>query len=531
MRSTVYLIGAGPGDPGLITVRGLQCLASADVVLYDHLVHPRLLRHARADAEKIDVGITAPQPLEQEAICYLLAEKAREGKIVARLKWGDPFVFNHGGSEALFLHEQGVRFEVVPGVPAGVGIPSYAGVPITYSGGGDTVTFIRGHEDEGKTRATIDWASLGRLDGTLVCYAGHQQLPHILSSLLSHGRPPDEPVALVFEGTLPTQETVIGSLAVVSETIKHSADRRPAVLIVGRVVALREHVRWFDSRPLFGKRVLVTRPREQAAEFVERLESMGAEAVEAPMIRIAPPEDFGPLDDACARAGAFDWIIFTSTNAVDAFVERLLKTPHDLRVLGGVKLCVVGPATAERLSRHGLKVDLAPAEYRAEAVLHAMSQSGPVRGLKVLLPHADIGRELIADELRKQGAEVTEVVAYRTVAIEPDREGEPDVYRMLLERRLDVVTFTSPSAVRSFVDMLGAEPAADLLQTTLVASIGPVTAKAASQRSIQTTIMPDTFTVPALVDAIAEYFRRQPVPAGSRSHESRATGHEKRVKS
>ena len=189
MRSIVYLIGAGPGDPGLITVRGLQCLALADVVLYDHLVHPRLLRHARADAEQIDVGITAPQPLEQEAICYLLAEKAREGKVVARLKWGDPFVFNHGGSEALFLHEQGVRFEVVPGVPAGIAFPSYAGVPITYSGGGDTVTFIRGHEDEGKTPAAIDWASLARLDGTLVCYAGPQQLPHILSELMSHGPP------------------------------------------------------------------------------------------------------------------------------------------------------------------------------------------------------------------------------------------------------------------------------------------------------------------------------------------------------
>jgi uroporphyrinogen III methyltransferase/synthase len=522
VSSIVYLIGAGPGDPGLITVRGLKCLAAADVVLYDHLVHPRLLRHARPDAEKIDVGVTAPQPLEQEAICYLLAEKAREGKTVARLKWGDPFIFNHGGSEALFLHEQGVRFEVVPGVPAGVAVPSYAGVPITYSGGGDTVTFIRGHEDEGKTRTTLDWSSLARLDGTLVCYAGPQQLPHILSSLISHGRPPDESAALVYEGTLPTQETVLGSLRDIAETIKDSVDRRPAVLIVGRVVALREHLRWFDSRPLFGKRVLVTRPREQAAELIERLESMGAEAIEAPMIRIAPPDDFGPLDDACRRAGTFDWIIFTSTNAVDAFIERLLGTPHDLRVLGGVKLCVVGPATAERLARHGLKVDLAPAEYRAEAVLHAMSQAGPLRGLNVLLPHADIGRELVADELRKQGALVTEVVAYRTVATEPEREGEPDVYRMLLEHRLDVVTFTSPSAVRSFVGLLGREPAADLLQTTVVACIGPVTAEAALQHKIETTIMPDAFTAPALVDAIVEHFK-QPTGQRATSHELRAT--------
>jgi uroporphyrinogen III methyltransferase/synthase len=516
VRSIVYLIGAGPGDPGLITVRGLQCLASADVVLYDHLVHERLLRHARADAERIDVGVTAPQPLEQEAICYLLAEKAREGRSVARLKWGDPYLFDHGGSEALFLHEQGVRFEVVPGVPALVGVPSYAGVPITYPGGGDTVTFIRGHEDEGKMAPpSLDWASLARLDGTLLCYVGPDQLPHFLSELVAHGRSPDESAALIYDGTLPTQETITGSLEDIARAATRSADRRPAVLIVGRVAALRDHLRWFDERPLFGKRVLVTRPREQAAELVERLESMGADAVEAPMIRMEPPDDYGPLDAACAEAGTFDWIIFSSAVAVDAFIDRLLKSPLDMRALGGVKLCVVGPATAERLARHGLKVDLAPAEYRAEAVIHAMSQTTDVRGLRILLPHADIGREVIADELRKQGAEVTEVVAYRTVATEPEREGEPDVYRMLLEHRLDVVTFTSPSAVRSFVGALGREPAADLLRTTVVAAIGPVTAKAAAQHGIHTTIVPDMYTVPALVDAIVGYFRQQPVAQDS----------------
>jgi uroporphyrinogen III methyltransferase/synthase len=506
----VYLIGAGPGDPGLITVRGLQCLAGADVVLYDHLVHDRLLRHARADAEKIDVGVTAPQPLQQEAICYLLAEKAREGKIVARLKWGDPYLFDHGGSEALFLHEQGVQFEVVPGVPALIGVPSYAGVSITYAGGGDTVTFIRGHEDEGRMEPPKpDWASLARLDGTLLCYIGAEQLPHFLSELVAHGRSPDEAAALVYDGTLPTQETIAGSLEDVAKAVRRSGDRRPAVLIVGRVVALREHLRWFDERPLFGKRVLVTRPRQQAAEMVERLEAMGADAVEAPMIRIVPPDDYGPLDAACAQAGTFQWIIFSSAVAVDAFIERLLKSPLDLRALGGVKLCAVGPATAERLARHGLKVDLTPAEYRAEAVIQAMAQAGDVRGLSFLLPHADIGREVIADELRKQGAKVTEVIAYRTIATEPDRDGEPDVYRMLLERRLDVVTFTSPSAVRSFVAALGAEPAADLLQTTLVAAIGPVTAKAAAQHRIQAAIVPESYTVPALVDAIADYFRKR----------------------
>src|SRR5438445_3788618 len=387
--SIVYLIGAGPGDPGLMTVRGLQCLESADVVLYDHLVPARALRSARPDAEKIDVGSAAPQPREQEAIWYLVAEKAREGKIVARLKWGDPFVFDRGGTEALFLHEQGVRFEVVPGIPAGVAVPSYAGVPITYPGGGDTLTFIRGHEDEGKARTAIDWTSLARRDGTIVCYAGPQQLPYIINALVSHGRPAEDPAAVVYDGTLPTQETIAGTLDGLAEIVRRSTDRRPAILVVGRVVALREHLRWFDTRPLFGKRILVTRPRDQAAELVERLEAMGAQAIEAPMIRIAPPDDFGPLDEACERAGTFHWIVFSSANAVDTFVQRLLETPHDLRALKGVKLGVVGPATAERLTRLGLKVDLTPAEFRAESMLQAMTEAGDLRGVKILLPRAD----------------------------------------------------------------------------------------------------------------------------------------------
>jgi uroporphyrinogen III methyltransferase/synthase len=278
---------------------------------------------------------------------------------------------------------------------------------------------------------------------------------------------------------------------------------------VGRVAALREHLRWFDARPLFGRRILITRPREQATEFVELVESMGAEAIEAPMIRIVPPDDYGPLDEACARAGTFDWIIFSSTNAVDPFIDRLLRTPHDLRELKGVKLCVVGPAAADRLARYGLKVDLMPSEYRADAILHALAETGDMRGLQILLPRADIGRELLAEGLRKQAAEVTEVVAYRTLVAEPQREGEPDIYRMLLERRIDVVTFTSASAVRHFVDVLGPEPAADLLRTTVVASIGPVTAEAAAQYNIQTKVVPAQSTIPALVDAIVDYFAKQ----------------------
>lgn len=508
MKSTVYIIGAGPGDPGLISVRGLHCLASADVVLYDHVVHPRLLRRARRGAELIDVGRPAPRPLEQEAICYLLAEKAREGKTVARLKWGDPFVFDHGGSEALFLHEQGVRFEVVPGIPAGIGAASYAGVPLTYPGGGDTLTFVRGHEDDGKARTEIDWASLARLEGTIVCHPGPDQLPHMLNALLSHGRSAEDAAALIYNGTLPTQETTQGTLQEIAEAAKAAGDRRPAILIVGRVAALREHLRWFDVRPLFGKRILVTRPQEQAEELVELLESLGAEAIEAPMIAIVPPDDYGPLDEACACIDRFDWIIFSSANAADVFLKRLLESPLDLRALAGVKLCAVGPATAERLAAHGLKVDLVPAEFRAEAVVRAIAQEGALAGLRVFLPRADIGREVIGEELRRHGALVTEAVAYRTVETDLERGGGPDVYRMLLERRLDVVTFTSASAVRSFVRALGAEPAVDLLRTTVVAAIGPVTAEAAAKCDIQAAIVPATYTIGALAEAIVEYFEK-----------------------
>jgi uroporphyrinogen III methyltransferase/synthase len=510
--SMVYLIGAGPGDPGLLTIRGRECLADADVVLYDHLVHARVLRYARPDAEKIDVGTAAPQAVEQEAICYLLAEKAREGKVVARLKWGDPFVFAHGGAEALFLHEQGIRFEVVPGVPAGVAAPAYAGIPITYPGGGDTLTFVRGHEGDGSSRPSVDWASLARVDGTIVCYAGAEQVRHILGALVAGGRPPDDSAAIVYDGTLPTQRTVKGTLEELAAAADKSPQPRPAVLVVGRVANLREHLRWFDARPLFGKRILVTRPRDQSAELVRRLEDMGADTIEAPLIRIAPPDDFGPLDDACARVSEFDWIVFSSSNAVDAFFDRLLAGPRDLRAVRG-KVCGVGPATAERLAKYGLKVDLIPAEYRAEALVESMRHIGAVEGARVLLPRADIGREVLADDLRRQGADVTEVVAYRTVVAEPERDSEPDIYRMLLEKRIDVVTFASPSAVRNFVRVLGAEPAADLLRATIVACIGPVTNEACLQSNIPTTIMPVQYTVPALVNAIVAHFQEQPQKA------------------
>jgi uroporphyrinogen III methyltransferase/synthase len=509
---SVFLIGTGPGDPGLITVHGLERLRSADVVLYDHLVSRRLLRFARPGAELIDVGTAAPQPMDQEAISILLVEKAREGKVVARLKWGDPFVFDRGGEEALFLHEQQVPFEVVPGIPAGIGVPAYAGVPVSYPGGGDTITLVRGYEDESRTPPDIDWASLSRLEGTVVCYAGPRQLPRVLEAMRARGWPSEGRAVVVYNGTLPNQVTVSGTLAELAAAVRDRPRKDAAILVVGRVAGLREHLRWWDARPLFGRRILVTRPRDQAAELSDRLAALGAEAIEAPMIRILPPDDPEPLRHAAAEPGAFDWIVFTSVNAVASFMGALFDAGHDVRALAGPKLCASGPGTAERLARHGIKVDLVPDEFRAEAIVEAL-KGRQAAGARVLLPRADIGREIVADRLRGLGSEVTEVVAYRTVLDEASRDGDPDVYRMLLDGQIDAVTFTSASAVRNFIKIFGADQGPDLLKHTTVAAIGPVTSEVASSLGIMVRVQPAASTIPALVDAIAAHFAGAPTRA------------------
>ena len=504
---SVFIVGAGPGDPGLISVRGLRRLETADVVVYDHQVHPRLLRSARAEAEKIDVGPAAPRPMDQDAISLLLVEKAREGKSVVRLKLGDPFVFDSGGKEALFLHEQQIPFEVVPGIPGTIGVPAYAGIPITYPGAGDTVTLVRGHEAETDEAPQVDWPRLAGLDGTLVCYAGARQVDAIVNALLANGRSPEESAALIYGGTSAAQETIVAALGAIASRARGS---EPAMLVIGKVVGLREHLRWFDARPLSGKRIVVTRSREQAGELVELLEAYGAEAIQAPTIRIAAPDDVAALDRACREAGEYAWIVFTSANAVDSFMQRLLST-GDIRDLKGVRLCAIGPSTAERLSRYGLRVDLTPAEARSEGVIDALRSTGPLKGLRFLLPRADIAREVLVDQLRDAGAEVSEVVAYRTLLAAGDRDADHDIYRMLLDRQIDAVTFTSASTVKNFARIFGEDQAADLLSATVVASIGPVTAEAAQQLGITTTVMPERYTIADLVGALVEHFSAQPV--------------------
>jgi uroporphyrinogen III methyltransferase / synthase len=497
----VYIVGAGPGDPTLISVRGQRYLEAADVIIYDHRVHGRLLRSARPDAERIDVGAAAPKPLEQDAICFLLAEKARDGKTVVRLKWGDPFVFDSGGKEALFLNEQGVPFEVVPGIPVAVGGSAYAGIPITYPEAGDVITIVRGHESESDIAQPEEGTRLFSATGTVVCYAAARQIKALTETLMSQGRPPDEASAVIYDATLPSQRTVEGTLS----TIAGLADPAGAgLLVIGAVAGLRGHLRWFDNRPLSGRRIVVTRSREQAGDLIDMLEERGAEAIPAHAIRITTPEDPAPLERACREAGTFNWVVFTSANAVDYFMRALLAV-GDIRDLHGVRLCTVGPSTASRVQRYGIRVDLTPAEFRAEALTESLKASGTLQGQRILMPRADIARDRLAEDLRAAGAEVVDVIAYRTIAGNADRS-DYDVYRMLLDRQIDAVTFASASAVRNFVAMLGEDQAADLLHSTVIASIGPVTAEAAQQLGIATTVMPQHYTIPDLVDALVEHF-------------------------
>jgi uroporphyrinogen III methyltransferase / synthase len=505
VRPTVFIIGAGPGAPDLISVRGLRALQAAQVVIHDSRVHPRLLAQAPATAERIDVGSAAPQAAEQDAINFLIAEKARDGQLVARLKWGDPFLFDRGGPEALFLHEQGVPFEVVPGVPALLAAPAFAGIPLSYPGAGDTITFLRGFEDEGRTPPSTDWDSLARLGGTLACFTGPRQMPHIVGSLLAAGRPATETVAFVQQGTLSSQHTITAALGDIVTRVGELDAPGPGVLVIGPVVAFREHLQWFDNRPLFGRRVLVTRSRNQAPELVELLELNGAEAVEAPVLRISAPADPGPLERAAAAVTSFDWVVFTSTNAVAALVGQVLTHAQDLRALAGPRLCAVGAGTASRLHRYGVSPDLEPGDHRSPGVIAAMSDSGSLKGSRVLLPVSDLTGDTLGDQLRGAGADVTEVPAYRATTVESD--AHLGLYRQLLDRRIHAVTFTSANTVRAFVEIYGAEQSPDLLAPTVVATIGPGAVDAASRAGIRVDVEAEGTTMTALVDGLVRYFK------------------------
>ena len=501
----VYLIGAGPGDPGLFTLKGKRCLEEADVVVYDYLANPRLLRHAKPGAEIVYVGKQAGQhTLPQEEIGRLLVARAAEGKVVARLKGGDPFIFGRGGEEAEELAAARIPFEVVPGVTAAVAAPAYAGIPLTHRDFTSTVAFVTGHEDPTKEETGVAWDKIATGIGTLVFFMGVGQLAEIAAKLTRHGRSPSTPAAVIRWGTRAEQEVVTGTLADLPD--KCRGMKPPALIVVGEVVALREKLRWFEGLPLAGKRILITRAREQASGFAAVLEAAGAEVVEFPTIVIIPPETWAPLDAAIGKLREYRCVIFTSRNGVRSFWERLQVAGRDVRDLSGITVCAIGPATAAALLSLGIRADVVPAEFKAEALVEAVGAVGGAEGLqgfRVLLARAAEAREVIPEELTRRGAEVDVVPAYRTVKSTPDTEG---IRAMLRDGKIHAVTFTSSSTVKHFLDLVG-EESRELLKGVVIASIGPITAETAARHGIVSHIVPGNYTIPALTDALVRHFR------------------------
>jgi uroporphyrinogen III methyltransferase/synthase len=447
----VFLVGAGPGNPGYLTLRAIECLARADLVLYDSLVPPQMLEHAPPGAERICVTALAEHHVDRYVpIQRTLLEAARQGKRVVRLKGGDPYMFGRGGEEAEALHEAGISFEVVPGVTAALGAGACAGIPLTHRGYASAVAFVTGHEDPAKKESTLDWAALARFPGTLVIYMGMSRLAAVVAQLVDHGKLPDTPAVIVQQATTGQQQTVQAPLADIARAGQAAGLGAPAVTIIGPVVNLRRHLRWFEQRPLFGRHILVTRPRHQAGGLVRRLEELGALVFVFPALEIGPPADWMPVDRSIERLAAFQWLVFTSVNGVQAFLNRLIERGKDLRALGGLKLAAIGPGTADALASYHLKPDLVPEIFDSEHLTAALKSVAA--GQRVLLARANRGRELLRDELARI-AEVEQVAVYSQVdAVTPD----PDVLDALRRGAIEVVTVTSSNGARALMAALDA---------------------------------------------------------------------------
>jgi len=499
-QGRVYLVGAGPGDPGLLTLRGRDCLARADVIIYDRLANPQLLIQARADAERIYVGKEASRhALSQEEINQLLVDRARQGQVVCRLKGGDPFVFGRGGEEAEALVAAGIPFEVVPGVTSAVAAPAYAGIPVTHRHYSSSLAILTGHEDPTKDESAIHWDRLATGVDTLVFLMGVHYLPEMVQQLLAHGRPPETPVALVRWGTHPRQETLVGTLANIVQKVAEAGFQPPAVTVVGEVVSLREKLRWFETQPLFGQRVLVTRARAQASALSALLRERGAEPVEFPVIQIRPLDFQARLKELAAAEFPFDWLIFTSANGVEIFFAGLREIGRDARALGRAKLGALGPATGAALTERHLLVDYCPSKFLAEQFLAEFPE--PVAGQHILIPRAREARELLPEALQARGADVEVLPVYETVR---DGEGAEAIQRQLTAGEIDLVTFTSSSAVQHFVALVGLVPSG-----VKVACIGPVTADSAREKGLRVDIVAEEHTIPGLVQALEKHWREE----------------------
>ena len=497
----VYIIGAGPGDPGLITLRGAACIGKADVIIYDHLVSPEILRHAAGKARRIYAGKQGgDHTLSQQQINRLLVEEAGRGNIVARLKGGDPLIFGRGGEEAEVLHEQGIPFEIVPGVTSAVAVPAYAGIPLTHRNHTSTVAFVTGHEDPTKETSDIDWAALARI-GTLVFLMGIKNLPAITENLIRCGKPSETPAALIRRGTTAEQETLTGTLREIAQKAVERHFPPPAVLVVGSVAGLREKMNWFETMPLFGRGVVITRPEAQAETFADLLRAQGANVIPFPVIRVVPPESWGPFDLALDRLETYHWILFTSANGVSSFFRRLRERDRDVRDLKGIRIATIGPATASAVERLGIRVDLVPEEFISEGVVRVFSREN-LKGCRILLPRAEEARDVIPAGLEKMGAKIDVVTVYRT--LRSDRDAA-ELLPLLSRGKVDVITFTSPSTVTHFLGIMG--PGFRLPAGSRIACIGPVTADAARKAGLTVDILQERFTIPGLVDAIAAHYR------------------------
>ncbi|RTE08022.1 uroporphyrinogen-III C-methyltransferase [Paenibacillus whitsoniae] len=506
-KGRVFLVGAGPGDPKLISVRGMEAIQRADVIVYDRLANPRLLKHRRPEAELIFVGkLPDKHILKQEEISQLLLDLALQGKVVTRLKGGDPSVFGRVGEEAELLAEHGVTFDIIPGITSSIAVPAYAGIPVTHRDFTSSVAIVTGHEYPNKTYSSLNWDHLAKAIGTMVFLMGVANLEQICRELIRCGKPADMPVALVRWGTWADQATITGTLGDIVEKVRAADFKSPAVIIVGEVVKLREKLAWVEKKPLFGRRIMVTRARSQASELVDLIDDLGGEPVEFPVIRMQPPtkpEVVAALDAALARLPEFDWVILTSVNGVEYFFRSLRERGIDIRKLGGARIVAVGPKTAEALAERGIIADVIPAKFQGEGILEAL-EAELRAGQKALLPTADLARDYLPKRLGELGLSVTEVDIYENVLSVDDGD---ELLQLLTTQSIHIITFTSSSTVTNLFEalrQLGVEDPLSLLQGVEIACIGPKTAETAAKAGLPITYMAEEATVASLVHSMIQ---------------------------
>jgi uroporphyrinogen III methyltransferase/synthase len=522
-KGKVFLVGAGPGDIGLLTVKGMKCLQRADVVVYDFHLNAQVLNYINHNAEFIYAGKRGGHhTMTQDEINRTLVLKAKEGKVICRLKGGDPFVFGRGGEEAEELVKEGIEFEVVPGVSSSVAAPAYAGIPLTHRLLSSSFAVIPGYEDVTKKESAIDWAKLSTGVGTLVFLMAVKNIDRITEKLIENGRPPDTPVAVIRWGTRPDQKTLVSTLRDIAGVVKEKDIKPPAVMVVGDVVRLRETLKWYEKKPMFGHRILVTR---EHMEGFERLEDLGAEIIDFPTIEIVPPENYNELDQSIDKVETYNWMIFTSRNGVKYFFKRFFENNRDIRDLKGIKICAIGTKTAQEVGKYGLKVDLVPEEFRAEGLIEAfLKEHGAeskrdrinaelLSGLRFLLPRAEKAREIFPDKVRELGGEIDVPAAYR--AMKPEYHGKR-LRRFLKEGRITIATFTSAATFNNLLEIMG-DDAEGLLKGVTIAVIGPITAKAVEKAGLSVSIMPATASIDAMVEEIIKWSEKRKIDEPSRN--------------